>query len=90
MATLTIRNVPDKLLRDLKARAEKERRSLNNEALTLLESAVHLEAVPYPATAAAQVDAWRKLGGDWRPELSEVAEYAEIYSARTGGREVNL
>lgn len=37
MATLTIRNVPDELYERLKQAAERNRRSLNNEAIILLE-----------------------------------------------------
>jgi predicted nucleotidyltransferase/plasmid stability protein len=39
MSTLTIRGVPDDLHEALKARAERNRRSLNSEILVLLESA---------------------------------------------------
>lgn len=40
MATLTLKNVPDDLHRRLKARAERNRRSLNREAIRLLEEGV--------------------------------------------------
>ena len=39
MATLTIKNVPDKLVRRLKAQAALHRRSLNLEVITCLEGA---------------------------------------------------
>ncbi|TMQ15849.1 MAG: plasmid stability protein [Candidatus Rokuibacteriota bacterium] len=39
MATLTIKNVPDKLVRRLKAQAAHHRRSLNLEVITCLEAA---------------------------------------------------
>lgn len=42
MATLTIRDVPDELHARLKERAERNRRSLNAEALLLLDQAVLL------------------------------------------------
>ena len=40
MATLTIRNLPDALHERLKRHAEWHRRSLNNEAIVLLEQAL--------------------------------------------------
>ena len=49
MATLTLKNVPDALHRRLKAQAERNHRSLNREAIRLLEDAV--------ATAAVQDEA---------------------------------
>ncbi len=42
MATLTIRNVPDRIHERLKARAERNRRSLNSEAVLLLEQAIEM------------------------------------------------
>ena len=40
MATLTIKNVPDELYRQLKHSANTHRRSLNSEAITCLERAL--------------------------------------------------
>lgn len=39
MPTITVRNVPDAVVRRLKARAERNHRSLNGEVVTLLEEA---------------------------------------------------
>ena len=41
MATLTIKNMPDELYQLLKATARRRRRSINSEALLLLEQALH-------------------------------------------------
>ncbi|RMH35878.1 MAG: hypothetical protein D6690_07860 [Nitrospirae bacterium] len=40
MATITLKNVPDNLLRKLKQRAAQHRRSLNNEVIVCLESVI--------------------------------------------------
>ena len=40
MATLTIKNIPDDLYEGLKKRAKANRRSINNEAIVILESAL--------------------------------------------------
>ena len=40
MATITIKNVPDDLYELLKARAQANRRSINNEAIMCIERAV--------------------------------------------------
>lgn len=39
MASLTLKNIPDELLQRLRARAQRERRSLTGEILHLLETA---------------------------------------------------
>ena len=44
MATITLKNVPEELHRRLKARAERNRRSLNREAIRCLEEVVQEEA----------------------------------------------
>lgn len=41
MATLTIKNMPDELYQLLKVTARRRRRSINSEALLLLEQALH-------------------------------------------------
>lgn len=42
MATLTLKNVPEELVEQLKEEAKQNRRSLNQEALSRLESSVAL------------------------------------------------
>ena len=59
MATLSIRNVPESLVRRLKEQAAAHRRSLNLEVIACLEAATH--AVPVNAEALlARVRAIRK------------------------------
>ncbi len=41
MATMTIKNMPDDLYEMLKAQAKANRRSINNEVITLIERSVH-------------------------------------------------
>lgn len=60
MATLTLKNVPDDLHRRLKARADRNRRSLNREAIRLLEHAVIAEGPPGPDDAFARASAFRE------------------------------
>lgn len=49
MATLTIKNVPDALVRRLKRQAASHRRSLNLEVITCLESAAQATPVDVEA-----------------------------------------
>ena len=59
MATLTIKNVPDRLVRRLKTRATLHRRSLNLEVIGCLEAAA--DALPVdPDTLLASVRAVRR------------------------------
>ena len=59
MATLTIKNVPEPLVRRLKRRAQAHRRSLNLEVISCLETTV--QAAPVDAGALlARVRALRR------------------------------
>lgn len=85
MPTLTLRDVPVEVLERLRSRAAEERRSLNQEAIHLLDFALRTEMF----SPAAQVEAWLRLGR-WRSSKSTKQEIAEIYAARTLGRPVKL
>ena len=92
MATLTLKNVPDKLLRRLRKRAAGERRSLNQAVIHMLEHILIAseEANDVKERAERQLDAWRTLAGRWRSDETAEEEIRRIYSARTRGRDVNL
>lgn len=85
MPTLTLRDVPAEVLKRLRRRAAEERRSLNQEAIHLLDLALRAELL----SPAAQADAWMRLAR-WKSSKSAKQEIAEIYAARTLGRPVKL
>jgi plasmid stability protein len=93
MASLTLKNVPDKLLKELRKAAHGDRRSLSQESLHLLEEALGRRAGKAPSVKVqAQIDAWRKLApGMWQSALSPSEEARELRrSLKSGGRKVDL
>lgn len=95
MASLTLKNLPDELLRTLRDAAERDRRSLTQEMVYLLEAALGLRESPRPQPPAqldaeAQVAAWRRLAGEWESKVDSATEAEDIMEARTPGREVDL
>jgi antitoxin FitA len=50
MATLTLKNLPDTVLQRLRRQAERQNRSVNREAIVILEAAVR-PAIPVDAEA---------------------------------------
>jgi hypothetical protein len=93
MASLTLKNVPDKLMKALRKAAEGDRRSLNQEVMHLLEEALGKRAETFTPSekVQAQLDAWRKLAGKWQSDLSPEEEAKQLrQSRRPGGREVDL
>ena len=90
MATVTLKNVPEDLLGRLRSMAAEERRSLNQQILYLLDSALRAEAdvEKLQADAARQATAWRRLAGRWVSRESPEEEKAKIYGSRTEGRAI--
>ena len=58
MANVTLRNMPDKVYEGLKRKAERNRRSLNQEAIVLLAEAVERETDSIE-DIIAEIDAFR-------------------------------
>lgn len=93
MASMTLKNVPDELLRALRDAAEGDRRSLNQEIMHLLASALGVRFEKPAARAPeveAQVAAWRKLAGEWDSDVQPAAEVEQLTQRRSPGRKVDL
>ena len=94
MASITIKNIPDRLLARLRERAATEQRSMNKEIIRLLEiglSAERAHPMEYRRRLAeAQTSVWSRLCGRWVSDAPIEDEVAAIYSARSGGREVEM
>ena len=88
---MTLKNLSDDLLHELREAAQRDRRSLTQEIIYLLETALHSppKAVETP-DVKAQVAAWRKLAGKWESDVDAETEARRITSARTRGRKVDL
>ena len=93
MASLTLKNLPDDLLRALREAADKDRRSLTREIIHLLESALggRIEKpAPRASDADAQLAAWRKLAGKWESDVDRATEAERLMKRRTSGRKVEI
>ncbi len=92
MASLTLKNLPDDLVHALRRAADRDRRSLTQETIHLLEVALRdgERATVRSATAEAQVAAWRRLAGKWESDVADANEAERIMERRTAGREVDL
>ncbi len=95
MASFTIKNIPQELLDALRARAARERRSLTQEIIHLLEEETTRQAPPAsPASVEAERDLqcaiWSEFAGGWESDRSAEDEIARIYAARSQGRDVDL
>lgn len=89
MSSITLKDVPEELLVRLRNAAARERRSLNQEAIVLIEGGLTaLETAE--ERAQRQVAAWRSLAGCWASDQGFDDEVAALYAARSTGRDVTL
>lgn len=94
MPSLTLKDIPIPLMERLRARAAEDQRSLNREAIWLLEQALEPSGraeLHLWREREAQLAAWRELSGRWRGTDEETDDLIEeIYQSRTQGREIAL
>lgn len=93
MASLTLRNIPDYLLSGIRILSERERRSLNNEMLVVLEEgfaskAERLDAAPLGPELQAEL--WLELCGAWEDDRSTEEIIGNLRDSRSLGRPVDL
>ena len=95
MASITVRNIPDEILEKIRALSAIERRSINNEILLILERGAfieyeeHLHRRKYLAKST-QLEIWKELLGTWKDNRTAEEIIKDIYSHRTGGRDIQL
>jgi plasmid stability protein len=92
---ITVRNIPDEVIRKIKTLSHKSKRSLNNEILVILEQSLQDEmrvnfGVTSHLTRDVQVSIWKKLASAWHDERSTQDIIEDIYESRTLGREFHL
>lgn len=95
MPSITVRGLDEHVLERIRALAEAERRSLNSELLVLIDRALERELHfaghrNAPVPKETQLRMWRHMSGWWEDERSTDEIIADIHSARTPGREVEL
>lgn len=90
MVTLTVRNIPEILLKHVRFYAIGSRRSVNSELLVLLEEGMAARsreaAADRPAefTAGSRDRLWSELCGSWEDD-QEIAERMDrVYRLRSG------
>ena len=97
MSALTIRDLPEKTVRTLKARAAYNHRSLNGEILYLFDYIASFGerfsftiSRPENPEASRRRDAVLELAGQWKDDRSDEEILRDIEGSRTFGREVEL
>lgn len=99
MVSLTIRNIPEEILKRIRILAARERRSMNSEMLIVIEDGLSARiaqesGTPFSgsmATTGGQIlssagreKMWTELCGEWRDDRSERDAVADIIELRQG------
>ena len=97
MSALTVRELPEKTIRTLKARAAYNHRSLNGEILYIFDYIASFGdkfsftiSRPEDPSVANRRAAVLALAGQWKDDRSDEDIIEDIEKARTSGREVEL
>lgn len=80
--SIMLKNIPEDLLGELRLAAEEDRRSLTREAFVLLA-----EAPSRCHQAGRGLEGTRRR---WKSDRAPEEEIADLYAARSDGREVDL
>ncbi len=89
MPSITLKDVPEALLVRLRSAAARDRRSLNQEALVLIEEGLAARESA-EERGHRQMEAWRALAGTWASDRSFDDEVAHLYATRSVGRDLDL
>jgi len=95
MKSITVRNIPDKLIDRLRTLSVLEKRSLNNEILIVLEKGLAKESeyktnFKNHLSMDTQIKIWQNLCGQWKDNRSTDKIIGDIIDSRSEGRSVDL
>jgi hypothetical protein len=83
---LTVRNIPENVIDVIRDMAQQEKRSVNNQILTLLETATN--KIPAKNSQPNRIDIWKTFDGAWQDDDDPTGDklIQDIYENRTVGR----
>lgn len=93
MINLTVRNIPDAIIKKIRVLSEIGKRSLNNEILVILEKGLAQELKNKQnrfLSKETQIKLWNKLSGSWKDNRSTKKIIDDIYENRTNRKYKSL
>ena len=83
---ITLRNIPDEVIKKIRTLSKIRKRSINNEILILLERGIGEELKKAiqeqkSITKETQIDIWQKLANEWDDNRS-TEEIMKIYTSK--------
>jgi len=98
MVSLTLRNIPEEILKRIRIFATRERRSLNSEMLILIENGLALKITNETSnsdqtlfvgngtmSSGMREKLWQEIAGAWKDDRTLQAIITESYAIRSKG-----
>ena len=98
MVSITLRNIPEEILKRIRIFATRERRSLNSEMLILIENGLALKITNETSSAdqtqlpssgsmssVMREKLWQEIAGAWKDDRALQTIITESYATRTRG-----
>ena len=94
MKSVTVRNLTPSILRKARALAERDRRSLNQTLLLLIENGLNAAfaetLLDSENSKESQLALWKLVAGKWEDSRTTKAIISDIYASRSKGRDIDL
>jgi plasmid stability protein len=92
---ITVRNIPDEVIKKIRTLSKIRKRSINNEILLILERGIgdELEKTiqeQKSITKMTQINIWQNLANEWDDNRTTEEIINDIYNKRTLGRNIKL
>ncbi|MFW5771185.1 MAG: FitA-like ribbon-helix-helix domain-containing protein [Spirochaetota bacterium] len=93
MPSLTIRNIPENVMKKIRMRSEIEKRSLNSEILLIIENGLEQRTMSRskkPVSRETRTRLWKRISGKWEDDRKTEEIIDDIYKSRSKGRDFSL
>lgn len=93
MTNITVRNISEEVMENIKYFSEIDKRSVNSQILVMLEKAVSMDLYNKEdnknfISKETQLKLWDEIGGKWEDKRSTKKIIEDIYKKRSLGRKI--
>lgn len=93
MPSLTIRNIPENVMKKIRMLSELEKRSINSEILLIIENGLEKRNRSKPKkhiNRETRARLWKRISGKWEDDRKTEDIIEDIYKSRSKGRDFSL
>ena len=93
MPSLTIRNIPENVMKKIRMLSELEKRSINSEILLIIENGLEKRNTVRSkkhVSRETRARLWKRISGKWEDDRKTEDIIEDIYKSRSKGRDFSL